>query len=92
MFLYMHLSFPGSGASKAINDLAGNKNPLASFQIFVLVVVGAGFVTAVFLICSVYKVVQIKIPSVVLLFPLYLADILNLMRLNASMKPSAGSL
>ena len=61
-------------------------------QIFVLVVVDTGFVTAVFLICSVYKVIQIETPSVLLLFPLCLADVLNFMRLKASRKPSAGSL
>lgn len=61
-------------------------------QIFVLVVVDAGFVIAVFLICSVYKVIQIETPSVLLLFPLCLADVLNFMRLKALRKPSAGSL
>ena len=61
-------------------------------RIFVLVVVDTGFVTAVFLICSVYKVIQIETPSVLLLFPLCLADVLNFMRLKASRKPSAGSL
>ena len=60
-------------------------------QIFIRLVVDTGFVTAVFLICIVYKVIQIGTPSVLLLLPLCLADVLNFMRLKASRKPSAGA-
>lgn len=67
----------------AVNDLAGSKNLLAPFQVFILAVVGAGFIANVFLMSSNLWSVQMKIPWVVLLLPLqYFADVQNLMRLK----------